>query len=474
MVGNRVIDANGDRYIAGLVDISQQDLNSGAGYVNYINYATGEMKVGGTLGDPSTGTRVAINDPATPTSGSGGRYGRAMTPDDRFQVDQDNPTILAETGFPMCIPRIAPSTTTDDALCPQANRPAVSNPVVDTSGITPQPNTLIAGEHYRMFRMDSPANVDAGAGCLRTPCADPRQQAPFELGDYVTFAGNVETDSTGRYISAHTIVASLGIYTQPGVDPAYDTVDVSLIGTGGLTVFGAGEAAARTRFEGMTTDETRQIHVYGVDINPNTGRRPTATGARSCPIPARPTAPCAAAGASARRAPPPSRRRRRARRRPSGQFIPPTREVRAVVEGLQQFQPGTIIPNPNSQVPGTPSAKTAANGIFYGQYHAPIGEYIFPENVPGTPIPENNFNTIPFLAFGGYQSLTGVQAGVLDPWPSNVPAPAFVCATPTINGAPVLGRERRLAEALRLGDRRTRRPRSRCSGRPAPRRAART
>ena len=120
----------------------------------------------------------------------------------------------------------------------------------------------------------------------------------------------------------------------------------------------------------------------------------------------------------------------------SGQFIPATREVRAVVEGLPQFQPGTIIPNPNSQVPGTPSAKTAANGIYYGQYHAPIGEYIFPENVPGTPIPENNFNTIPFLAYGGYQSLTGVQAGVLDPWPSNVPAPAFVCATPTINGAP--------------------------------------
>ncbi len=194
-----------------------------------------------------------------------------MTPDDRFQVDQDNPTILAETGFPMCIPRVAPSATADDPLCPQANRPAVSNPVTDTSGITPQPNTLIAGEHYRMFRMDSPANVDAHAGCLRTPCADPRQQAPFEIGDYVTFAGNVETDANGRYISAHTIVASLGIYTQPGVDPAYDTVDVSLIGTGGLTVFGAGEAAARTRFEGMTTDETRQIHVYGVDINPTTG-----------------------------------------------------------------------------------------------------------------------------------------------------------------------------------------------------------
>jgi hypothetical protein len=51
-------------------------------------------------------------------------------------------------------------------------------------------------------------------------------------------------------------------------------------------------------------------------------------------------------------------------------------------------------------------------------------------------VPENNFNSIPFLAYGGYTSLTGVKVGVLDPWPSSVAAPAIVCATPTINGAP--------------------------------------
>src|SRR6478752_1114099 len=73
VVGNRVIDANGDRSIAGLVSISQQGLNSGAGYVNYIDYATGTLRVGGTLGDSSTGTRVTINDPAAPGSASGGR-----------------------------------------------------------------------------------------------------------------------------------------------------------------------------------------------------------------------------------------------------------------------------------------------------------------------------------------------------------------------------------------------------------------
>ena len=56
--------------------------------------------------------------------------------------------------------------------------------------------------------------------------------------------------------------------------------------------------------------------------------------------------------------------------------------------------------------------------------------------MPGQPIPENNFNTLDFLAYGGYASFTGVQAGVLKPWPSNIPAPQRVCATPTIQGAP--------------------------------------
>jgi hypothetical protein len=435
VVGNRVINAGGDRYIAGMVDISQQDLNNGAGYVNFIDYTTGEMEVGGKSGVAGTGTRVRINDPAVGTTGTG-RYGRAASPDDRFQVDQDNPTILAETGFPMCIPRSAPTTTNDDALCPQANRPVYTG--TDTSGITPQPALPALGAAYTMFRMDSPADVDANT-CTRGTCADPRKQAPFEIGDYVTFAGNLIQDggaNGGQYISAHTIVASLGIYTQPGIDPAYVSVDVSLIGTGGLTIFGAGEAAVRTRFEGMSTDETRLIRLYGVDINPKTGATSDREWGTIMPDPGPPGGavrgrwrfrpPCTATVATQKACTPPA----------GGQFIPPTREVRAVIDGDSQFKPGTIEANPNSQVPGTPGAQTAANGIFYGQYHAPIGEYIFPENVPGTPVPENNFNTIPFLAYGGYQSLTGVQAGVLNPWPSDVAPPPVVCATPTLNGAP--------------------------------------
>src|SRR4051812_45063054 len=437
VVGNRVINASGDRYIAGLVHIAQQDLNSGAGYVNFIDYTTGEMEVGGKAGVAGTGTRVRINDPAIAGSTTSGRYGRAMSPDDRFQVDQDNPTILAETGFPMCVPRSAPPSTNDDAECPQANRP-VYDGTTDTSGITPQPALPVAGAAYTMFRMDSPANVDANT-CPRGTCADPRKQAPFEIGDYVTFAGNLVGDggaNGGQYISAHTVVASLGIYTQPGIDPAYVSVDVSLIGTGGLTIFGAGEAAVRTRFEGMTTDETRLVRLYGVDVNPSTGATSDREWGTIMPDPGPPGGavrgrwrfrpPCTATVATQKACTPP----------PAGQFIPPTREVRAVVDGLSEFVPGTLNRNPASQVPGTPGAKTAANGLFYGQYHAPIGEYIFPENVPGSPVPENNFNTIPFLANGGYSSLTRVIAGVLHPWPSSVSPPAVVCATPTINGNP--------------------------------------
>jgi hypothetical protein len=461
VVGNRVIDpvnVNGcssaalgwdpasstcDRYIAGLVNVSQQSLNSGAGHINFIDYANGVMYVGGTvmpdasLSPTNPGTRVAINDPAP--AGGTGRYSSGspvgLVQDARFQVDQDNPTIVAETGFPMCLPR----TLTPDPLCPESNRPVVTARG-DESGITPNPNALVFGQHYTLFRMDSPANVDSATPlsnfCLRTPCADPRQQAPFEIGDYVTFAGTLGVDLAGQqFVSAHTIVASLGIYTQPGIDPAYNTVDVSLIGTGGLTVFGAGEAAIRTRFEGMTTDESRPVAVYGIDIDPLTGLTSDRSWGAAMPDAGPPTGavrgrwrfrpPCTDTTATMLASPgkgctPP----------PAGQFIPPTREVRGVVMNVVPGATPTLTPA-NTIASGL----TAANGISYGQYHAPIQEYIFPENVPGTPIPENNFNTIPFLALGGYSSSTGVRAKVLTPWPSNVLPAASVCAVANAGGS---------------------------------------
>jgi hypothetical protein len=433
-VGNRV----GNTYIAGLVHASQQDLNAGAGYINFMDYATGEMRVGGVLNDPTTGARVRINDPASPSSANGGRYGRAMTPDGRFMVDQDNPTIASAQGFPMCFPRTDPAVV-DDPLCPQANRP-ISTGIKDPVTLQQHPP---AGEFDSFFTMDTPTNVDTNPllcvnelGVVR-PCADPRKQAPMEVGDYVNYAGTLVSDdpnhptggpypgTANTFISAHTINNNTAIFTAPGTDPAYITIEVALIGTGGLTVFGAGEAAIRTRFEGMTTDPSRNIHLYGIDINPTTGATsdrdwgtigvdpgPPVLGAVKGRWRFRP--PCAVFGTPVTD--------KKCTMNQAGTFLPPTREVRAVIEGLQ------------TQVPGSGTEIASANGIFYGQYHAPIGEYIFPENVPGQPIPENNFNTIDFLAFGGYSSFTGVIAGVLNPWPSNVPPPARVCAVPNTGG----------------------------------------
>ena len=250
-VGNRVLDPGNvdptkrDRYIAGLVHISQQDLNAGAGYINFMDYTTGEMRVGGVLGDPTTGARVQINDPANPTSASGGRYGRALTPDPRFMVDQDNPTIASATGYPMCFPRTDPAVA-DDPLCPVGNRP------LDVTGV-----------FSMAFQMQDPANIPLG-GAL-----DPRVQAPMEIGDFINFAGTLIADAAGTYMSAHTITDNAAIRTFPGTDPAYVSIEVGLMGTGGLTVFGAGEAAVRTKFEGMTTDPSRRIHLYGIDVNPD-------------------------------------------------------------------------------------------------------------------------------------------------------------------------------------------------------------
>lgn len=401
VVGNRV----GDTYIAGLIWISQQALNTGAGFINYIDYTTGEMRVGGTIGSSTTGARVRLNDPK-------GRYGRAASPDERFTSDPDNPTIISGTGFPMCVPRVTLDPTVagnpDDSLCPQTNRPITTpgSPAVYSTN----------------FQMSDPV---ASPG---TP-PDPTQQAPFEVGDYVTFAGLLVHDGTtptagpmpsggvaSTYISAHTITNNVAIYTAPGTNPAYATINVSIIGTGGLNVAGGTEATTRTRFEGMSTDPSRNIHVYGIDLNASTGATtdrdwgtvgvdpgPPAGGVKGR-WRLRPPCTATTAGVDTCTAP------------PAGTYLPPTREVRAVVEG--------------AWAPGQTAAY--ANGIIAGQYHSPIQTYLFPEPAPGAAIPADDFNSIPFLASGGYTSSNGTLVGVLNPWPNDT-APANGCTAPTAN-----------------------------------------
>ncbi len=415
VVGNRV---NGV-YIAGLITISQDALNSGQGFINFIDYNTGEIRVGGTLvlgagGVPTNvldandpGARVQLNDPLNPAVGTG-RYGRAISPDVRFMVDQDNPTIRSVSGFPMCIPRTDPASAAPDALCPQTQRPAAVAPQTGFGSI---------------IQMNNPSTLPG------VP-PDATKQVPFEVGDFVTFAGTLVHDGANptagpwpgdaaTYISAHTMVNNVAIYTWPATVPAYVAIDVSLVGTGGLVVVGANEAAVRTRFEGFTTDITRVVHLYGIDLDPATGnssdRNWGTIGIDPGPL-------VGAAKGRWRFRPPcilttPDPANFKDCTPPTGNsFLPPTREVRAVVEGA--WVTGQIT--------------TYANGIVAGQYHAPIGAYLFPENLPGAPIVENNFNSMPFLAQGAYTSAGGTLVGQLNPWPSDV-VPAQFCAPAVAN-----------------------------------------
>jgi len=394
VMGNRV----GDTYIAGLVDLSQHSLNQGQGYVNHIDYVKGELRVGGKVNDATTGQRVRINDPI-------GRFGRAWSSDVRFTIDEDNPTVRSVTGYPMCLPRFDPGTKADPD-CPQGNRPFDAD----------------SGAYAPIFTMPPP-----GTG---STSLNPTKQVPFEIGDYVTYAGVITLDQAqpftapfttvaGSYVSAYSMIANLGIFTSPGRDPAYVAIDVTILGVGGLALPGVPqEATTRTRFEGFSTDPSRPIDLFGIDVEPCTGTLSDRPWGSVGVDPGPPTG----AVLGRWRFRPPSKILAMP---PTGIFLPATREVRARIRGA--------VPT------------VTANGILAGQYHAPISEYLFPENlgIGNQPVPMN-LQDFPFLAQGsgpwgggGPNPIsTGAIVGQLSPWPGDaVPAPKS--CSPAAFGNPV-------------------------------------
>jgi len=376
ILGNRV----GNQYIAGLLWITQNSLQASTGYINHIDYDTGFFRVGGVMNDPQSGQRVKINDPD-------GMFSRAWSPDVRFTVDTENPTCCSDTGFPMGIPRSA-----NDPLCPHSNRPI--DPL--------QPSG------FRVtWTMPAPTFVVPGG-------PDPRVMAPFEVGDLVTYSG-ILCDDGAPYIAAFAVSANLGIFTSPGSNPVYVKVDASLLGVGGVTTAGIAEASTRTMFEGFTTDPTRSVQLYAIDYDTCSG----AVTYRDWGICSIDTGPPNGAVLGRWRfrgdklpRPGDTVRPGYPLRGPlSGAFLPAVREMRVAVVGAQQL--------------------TSANGIVSGQYQCPISEFLFPEPAtPGSPLPANNFETMPFLAQGmGPLEGTGPIIGQLSPWPGAL-APNYVrCGT---------------------------------------------
>ncbi|HET9599417.1 MAG TPA: PKD domain-containing protein [Anaeromyxobacteraceae bacterium] len=433
VIGNRVAMPGGtDQYIAGMVSIAQQSLNSGQGYVNFIDYSTGELRVGGILGDPTTGQRVRMNDPTGRFNGGPGD-GTALpgrlSPDVRFAVDPENPNVRSETGYPMCLP----SKAGGDALCPLANRPV-------------DPTT---GTFATQINMPAVPNCDAQNGVTGM---DPCLMAPLQVGDYVSYAGTLMKDGSqpsagpnpviaplnASYVSAWQITANVGIWTAPGTDPAYVATDVTLIGVGGVSALGAAEAAFRTRFEGFTTDPFR---FDPTDANCQDPAFKKAAGVRCSIVDlyAIDVDPCSATmtdrpygGIDVDQGPPIGVKPGRWRFRPPSRMIP-----LAGASGV--FDP--VTQTMHARLRGATPMKTK-NGLLAGQYVSPIAEYIFPENgVTGTAIVPNNFEAIPFIA-NGIGPIAGPGspvAGQLAPWPgggtvvNGLPGapPPVVCAVAT-------------------------------------------
>lgn len=89
--------------IAGIVDVGQFLLQGSSGYVESVNF-DGTLKI-------KNGPTIRANDP-------NGIFGKAYTGRPFMTADDENPSITAFSGFPMCIPRSA-----TDELCPPTNRP---------------------------------------------------------------------------------------------------------------------------------------------------------------------------------------------------------------------------------------------------------------------------------------------------------------------------------------------------------------
>jgi hypothetical protein len=414
-------------YVVGLILPIGQDLgNGGQGFITFIDYAKGRFEVGGTVGVAGTGTVIEINDPT-------GRYGLAHSPDPRWSVDNENPTIASGNGYPMCIPRVAPPAI--DQECPLYNRPL--NPPVGAAGHDP---LLPPGVPLLAYIM--PAKPQPNAPGNTT--LDPWKMAPLMIGDYIAYAGtlykNVPTAivtnfKTQTYISANTVgVDKLGIYTAAGTvataGPAYIQLARMVIGTGGnikgvnispnatLGLVGGNIPLPEPRNNivvvGFVTDSTQLVDIMAIDINPGSGAESCRLLGTVLPEPG------VFAGGIGR-----GNKGRFRFEIGKGNFQPVTRVYAAYSRhGQAQLpdQTGAIVPPASPQIcsdPNAPSPKlTGGNGLLSGQYHAPMFTFQFPDAPPGFPSIPNNFNDIPFLVNGEGGN---PSAGPLNPQPPVCP-----------------------------------------------------
>jgi hypothetical protein len=451
------------QFIAGLVSISQQSLNGGSGYITRIDYdgsgnSTGSLWVSSSpppLLPGATETKITINDPT-------GKYTRGQSTDERFSVDSENPTIVSAGGYPVCIPRIAPPA--DDPRCPKKNRPRADGAdgaggcrtFASAGVVSPAGWTLSApaGTYCTSFVMKAPPGtplrpaVGATASTPAIPAItaaqiananepDARQQVPLIVGDFIKFSGTRLRDGTDTF-SVHTIEANLGIFTQPYTLPVYVWIEETIIGADAIPVAGVvatpTEGQDRLVLVARTTDVLTPVDLYLIDIDPITGNLShrwttmesmtgTATGAGA--VTGNITQPFLGGIMTQLTGPQPGRVRLRANKATPGILVSPTRYMRAVsrtlcgpansnaiTDGTRTFPyygidtqaPAVFVgsaPPPAAVNVTCLERAQVANGLYSGQYLAPVGEIIFPENVvAGDRLVPYNLWNLNFLASG--------------------------------------------------------------------------
>lgn len=419
LVGNIV----GGRHIAAIAYVSQQSVNTGTGYIVKLDYDAGVIYVAGRPDGPPE-ARLQLNDPD-------GRFSKGQSPDTRFRVDDGNPTVRAVTGYPMCIPRTDP-TQSSDPRCPQRNRPLAAQRCRNFADAN---WTLPSG-------LDLPAPVAGQIYCPAFVMKDPRlildgepvstEQAPFEIGDFVTYSGTVlqgdrQGPGSSDTISVHHLVASVGIYTQPWSTPSYVAIDaIRIAAEAQLTFFTIPqEAPDRLVVDAFTTDVASIVDVYLVDRDladgHETNRWVTPRSMTGGFGSSGPNGIFADGGITTQfTGPVPGRVRLRANKATPLLLASPTRKMRAVARSL--CDPTNIndlapqftldLSAPDVMVPCL-SRSVVANGLKSGQAIAPVTDFIFPENiVPGDPVVPLNLWQMNFLASG-----EGPDVGPLTPQP---------------------------------------------------------
>jgi len=270
---------------------------------------------------------------------------------------------------------------------------------------------------------------------------DPRQQAPFEVGDSITVSGTLIKGATpaADYISAHTIDANVGIYTMPGTQPSYLAIGQFSVGTADPSTVSINGLAAETKdrifLEAETTDVQTPVDIYMQDVNPVSGevRNRWATpfemtGENNGPMQADGITPIGGGITTQYTGPQPQRARLQATKAPLGLLSQPTRTIRVAVRSLCTPQApvndaagNPVLTSLDACLNKNDATNQVANGLAAGQYYAPTFSFIFPENVkPGDLLVPFDLWHLPFLRFGEgatTQSAIGPSVGPLEPTP---------------------------------------------------------